>query len=226
MDFNNKIYGVIKFFNIEIWLTETIVNTWIIIFVLFLFALIINFYIKKFSIVPKGMQNFIEILINLIYDLTRQNLGEKYSYFGGYFFGLFLFLITCNLSGLFCLRPPTADLATTLVLALMSFVLIHVTGIINLKEKYFKSYLEPIGFLLPINIIGEIATPISLAFRLFGNIFGGLVITGMIYNFFPGILKFGFPGVLHIYFDIFSGTLQALIFIMLSMMFIKNKLEG
>jgi F-type H+-transporting ATPase subunit a len=224
MDFNNKVYCVIKIFNCDVWITETIVNTWIVSFVLILFAIIVNLMIKNFKDVPKGFQNFIEIIVEAIDNMTKTNIGEKYFYFGGFFFGLFAFLLTSNLSGLFGLRPPTADIATTLMLALVTFVLIHTMGILKSKKKYFKDYLEPYAFLLPINIISELATPISLSFRLFGNIFGGFVIMGMVYELFPTFLKFGLPGVLHIYFDVFAGVLQSFIFIVLSMVFIKSKL--
>jgi F-type H+-transporting ATPase subunit a len=77
--------------------------------------------------------------------------------------------------------------------------------------------------MLPINLISEIAVPISLSFRLFGNMFGGLVIMSMIYKMLPLFIRFWFPGILHIYFDVFTGFLQAFIFITLSITFIKNK---
>ena len=225
MNFNNKVFGVIKIFGLDIWITETIINTWLIILGLTIFALIINLFINKFDMIPKGMQNFLELIIESIDNMTKTNMGEKYLFFSPWFFSVFVFLGFANLSGLFGLRPPTADLATTLMFALTSFFLIHIMGICTGFKTYFKSYFEPLALLFPINIIGEIATPISLSFRLFGNIFGGYVIMGMIYNLFPSVLKIGLPGVLHIYFDVFSGLLQAFIFVILSMTFIKDKIS-
>ena len=96
-------------------------------------------------------------------------------------------------------------------------------GIFKQKGGYFKSYLEPIPVMLPMNIISEISTPISLSFRLFGNILGGSIIMGMVYSL-PTIFKLGIPGVLHIYFDVFAGCIQTVIFVMLSMTFIKDKI--
>lgn len=224
MDFNNKVYAIVKIFGIDIWITETLVNTWIILLFLSIFAVTVNILLKKFDSIPRGFQNFIELIVESIDNMTKSNMGEEYSYFSGWFFSVFAFLLCSNLSGLVGLRPPTADLATTLTFALITFFLIHLMGIVTGGKKYFKSYIEPFPLLLPINIIGEIATPISLSFRLFGNIFGGLVITGMIYSLFPLILKLGLPGIFHIYFDVFAGVLQAFIFVILSMTFIKDKI--
>lgn len=225
MNFDNKVLTVIRIFNFDVWITETIVNTWFIILFLFIFSLFIRLYIKKFTQIPSGFQNFIELIIESIDNMTKTNMGEKYACFSAWFFGVFAILLCSNLSGLVGLRPPTADLATTLMFALTTFFLIHFMGITTDFKSYFKSYVEPFVLLLPINIIGELATPISLSFRLFGNIFGGFVIMGMIYALFPMILKFGLPGIFHIYFDIFSGILQAFIFVILSMTFIKDKIN-
>lgn len=225
MNFDNKVLTVIRIFNFDVWITETIVNTWIIILFLFIFSLFVRLSIKKFTQIPSGFQNFIELIIESIDNMTKTNMGEKYVCFSAWFFGVFAILLCSNLSGLIGLRPPTADLATTLMFALTTFFLIHFMGIMTDCKSYFKSYIEPFALLLPINIIGELATPISLSFRLFGNIFGGFVIMGMIYALFPMILKLGLPGIFHIYFDIFSGALQAFIFVILSMTFIKDKIN-
>ena len=225
MNFNNKVYTVVKIFGIDVWITETLVNTWLIILFLAVFSLVVNILIKNFKSIPHGFQNFIELAIESIEKMTKDNMGEKYSYFSGWFFYLFTFLLFSNLLGLVGLRPPTADLATTLTFALITFFLIHFMGIVTAGKNYFKSYFEPFPILFPINIIGEIATPISLSFRLFGNIFGGFVIMAMMYNLFPLILKLGLPGIFHIYFDVFSGVLQAFIFVILSMTFIKDKIQ-
>ena len=103
-------------------------------------------------------------------------------------------------------------------------------GIKTAKGGYFKSYLEPVPILLPINIISEIATPISLSFRLFGNILGGMIIMSMVYmalGNLPSLLKIfniGIPAALHVYFDVFAGCIQTVIFVMLSMIFVKDKI--
>lgn len=232
MDFG---YQVIKQFyigNIPVPITQTMMNTWIAIVVLVLFALIARAKLKKFEEVPNSrFQNIIEFLIETMQNFTIQNMGEKYKYFGGWFFGIFSFILFSNFMGLISFRSPTADLATTLALALSTFAIIHFMGIKVGKGAYFKGYFEPIPILFPLNVIGEIATPISLSLRLFGNILGGTIIMGLIYSSLElghiilKILGFGIiTPVLHSYFDVFAGFLQTFIFVILSMTFIKDKI--
>lgn len=224
MDFNNKFYSSFEILGNEFWITETIVNTWIIMAALIVFAIIVRIKLNSFTEVPKGFQNFIETIVETMDNFVKSNMGEKYEYFGNWFFGVFFFILVSNLSGLIGLRPPTTDISTTAAFGISTFFLIHFMGIKARKGGYFKGYLSPHPVFLPINLLGEIAPPISLSFRLFGNIFGGLVVMGMLYNMFPIYLKIGFPAVLHIYFDMFAGCLQAFIFTILSMTFIKNKI--
>ncbi len=224
MDFNNKYHGSIDFFGLDVWITDTTIATWIIGAVLIALAIYTNISVKKFNKIPKGFQNFIEFVVETMDNFVVSTVDKKYSYLGGWFFGVMAFILFSNLSGLVTLRPPTADLATTFALSLMTFFLIHFLGISKSKGEYFKGYADPYPFLVPINIIGEVATPVSLSFRLFGNILGGLIIMGMVYELFPFFLKIGVPAVLHVYFDIFAGALQSFIFVILSMTFIRSKL--
>ncbi len=225
MSFDNECYAVVNLFGLPFWITETIVNTWIIMAVLILFAVIVRIKLNSFKEVPTGgFQNFIELLVSTMDNFVRTNMGEKQAYFGNWFFGLFAFILIANLSGLLGFRPPTADISTTAAFGISTFFLIHFMGISKGKSEYFKDYFRPIPILFPINLIGEFATPISLSFRLFGNILGGLIIMGMIYALFPIYLKIGIPAALHAYFDLFSGCLQSFIFVILSMTFIKSKI--
>lgn len=217
------VYGMIHIFGQEIWITQTIVTTWVIMAVIIFIAFLARLQLKKFNEKPQGVQNVIELIIESMENFVVSTMGEKYSYFTNWFFGVFLFIIVSNLSGLLGFRAPTADFATTASLALSTFVLIHFMGIFKQKGSYFKSYFEPIPLMLPMNIISELSTPISLSFRLFGNILGGSIIMGMVYSL-PYIFRLGIPGVLHIYFDVFAGCIQTVIFVMLSMTFIKDKI--
>lgn len=228
MDFGAKIITQIGGVNI----TQTMMNTWIIIIVLTIVALILRSKINKFTDVPTTkLQNIVELIIETMENFTIQNIGEKYKYFGNWFFGVFCFILTSNYIGLLSFRSPTADLATTLALSLSTFTLIHFMGIKVNGGAYFKGYIEPMPVLLPLNIIGEIATPISLSLRLFGNILGGTIIMGLINSALsqgPILLQVvGFGAitpVLHAYFDVFAGFLQTFIFVILSMTFIKDKI--
>lgn len=223
MDFGSKVIATFNVFGQEVWLTETVVDTWVVMAVLLIFALIVRIKLNKFQEVPHGFQNVIETMVEAMDNFVESNMGTKYKYFGNWFFGIFCFILVSNLSGLFGFRAPTADLATTACLALTTFILIHFMGIFTAKGDYFKGYLEPMPFLLPLNIISELATPVSLSFRLFGNLLGGTIIMGLIYSL-PIYVKLVIPAFLHVYFDVFAGCLQTFIFVMLSMAFIRDKI--
>jgi len=89
--------------------------------------------------------------------------------------------------------------------------------------NYLKDYFKPNPLFFPLNLLGEVTKPLSLAFRLFGNLFAGVVITGLIYSMWPTGAKFVIPGFVHAYFDFFVGALQAYVFTVLSMAFIQQK---
>nr|WP_317357446.1 F0F1 ATP synthase subunit A [uncultured Tyzzerella sp.] len=228
MDFGAKVITTIGGVNI----TQTMMNTWIIIVLLTIVALILRAKINKFTDVPTTkLQNIVELIIETMENFVIQNMGEKYKYFGNWFFGVFCFILVSNYFGLLSFRAPTADLGTTLALSLATFALIHFMGIKVNKGAYFKGYLEPLPLLLPLNIIGEIATPISLSLRLFGNILGGTIIMGLVYSALSKghlliqVLGYGaITPLLHAYFDVFAGFLQTFIFVILSMTFIKDKI--
>ena len=120
------------------------------------------------------------------------------------------------------LRNPTADVSVTGTFAIMTFILVQYNRAKTGKFKgYFKSFVEPLPFMLPFNIIGEVANPLALALRLFGNMIAGTVIGGLIY-FALGNFAILVPAVASLYFDIFSAVMQSYIFIMLSMSYISS----
>ena len=205
------------------YVTESLLAMWIVMAVLVVLAVIVRIRLKSFRDVPTGFQNAIEAAVETMSNFTRSTMGEDTDFFGGYFFSIFAFILLSNYSGLLGLRPPTSDLATTAALALATFVLIHVTGIKRRGWDYFKEYFAPNPVFFVLNVVGELSKPISLAFRLFGNMLGGVIIIGLVYAMLPLVLRFVFPAILHIYFDIFAGALQAFIFTVLSMTFITQK---
>jgi len=226
MDFGNKNLRVLfSIGDTTIYLTETLLATWVVMAILCVFTVVVRVRMRKFKGVPRGFQNVIETLVEMMRNLARETLGEELEQWGGYFFGAFGFILVSNYIGLlpFNLRPPTADLATTGALAMITFVMIHGLGIYMRRGKYFRSYIEPVAFFLPINLIGELAKPLSMAFRLFGNILSGVIIAGMLYNMLPIFLRFLVPDIAHVYFDVLVGALQTYVFTMLSMTFINQK---
>ncbi|NLJ87891.1 MAG: F0F1 ATP synthase subunit A [Epulopiscium sp.] len=194
--------------------------------VLIILALVVRFYISRFKAIPKGFQNVIELIVEVVNSFTISTMGERNKRFASFYGSVFLFILFSNLWGLLGMRPPTSDLSTTFAMALMTFLMVQYYGIKTGGIKnYLKGFLDPLPFLLPLNVIGELANPVSLSFRLFGNIVGGVIIMGLIYAALPGLLQIGIPAVLHVYFDVFSGVLQAFIFVMLSMIFVSGAIQ-
>ena len=134
-----------------------------------------------------------------------------------------------NISGLFGLRPPTADYGTTLALGLITFFFIYITQFKNLPLKQIWvdmcSPLPPwLPIWFPINVISEIAVPISLSLRLFANVLSGTVMMALVYGLLSKIAII-WPAALHVYFDLFSGAIQTYVFCMLTMTYISQNYE-
>jgi F-type H+-transporting ATPase subunit a len=219
VDFNIRVHAVWELFGTEIWFTDTILYSSLIVLGLTIFALVVRIRMRKWTQVPSTrLQNFIEMGVGMFDGFVRGIMGNKGEKYGCWFFGLFVYILICNLSGLIGFRPPTADVSQVLIFGFSSFIIIHATGIRESKLRHFKSYLNPM------NIIGDLAFPLALSFRLFGNILSGVVIMGLVYGMLPiFIAAVGIPAFLHIYFDIFVGCLQPFILCMLSLSFINDK---
>ena len=224
---------VIKLFEINgqpVGFTTTIINTWIVMAILTVIALVVRFKVSSFTDVPTTkFQNIVEALVEAIEGLVGGAMGERHKGFAPFYGSMLLFILLSNLIGLIGLRAPTADIATTFALSMTTFVMVQGYSIsTNKLGGYLKGYFEPMAFLFPLNVFGELANPVSLSFRLFGNLIGGSIIMALVYAGLKGVapvLQLGLPVILHLYFDIFSGALQSFIFIMLSMTFVSGSLE-
>ncbi|MCL2700039.1 MAG: ATP synthase F0 subunit C [Defluviitaleaceae bacterium] len=221
-----KVYKVIPLFgDFNLLITSTTLGTWIVGAILIFLAVLVRVKLRKFKDVPEtGFQNVVELIVDTMDNFVKSTMGEKLAQYGNWFFGVIVLIWCFNLCSLLGIPSPTTDIAQTLAFGLSTFFLIHFLWIKNRKLKYFKDYIEPIPVFLPMNIIGEVAIPVSLSFRLFGNVLGGSILMGLIYGYFPMYLKIGVPSALHAYFDAFSGSMQAFIFTVLSMTFIRNKI--
>ncbi len=209
-------------------LTEGVVYTWII---MLIFTLFFYFATRNLNRIPKGIQTVMEILVGGIYRFVEKVMGKELIGFAPYMGTLFLLLVGQNYAGLFGIRPVTADLNTTLALSTITFFLIH---FFSIRTKGIVGYIQhlssPSVLMLPINIITELAFPVSLAFRLFGNITGGLIIVEFLYKalgVFSQKLKLPVPLLealiplpVNLFFDVFEGILQAFIFTILTMTFV------
>ena len=167
--------------------------------------------------------NVLELLVETLDNLVKDNMGRVLApRFRNYIGVLFMLILTCNLSGLFGLRPPTADYGITLPLALITFVMIQYQGFKWQKMNKIKGLFEPIFLFFPVNLISEFATPISMSLRLFANILSGTMMMALIYVLLPKVATLVWPAALHAYMDVFAGALQAYVFAMLTMVFIAN----
>ncbi len=210
----------------DIIIPDTIINVWLVVVLLIVFALITSRKIKNEGTdrAPSNFLNIVELLIEATEGLVRATMGSQNMGFLPYFLTIILFLLVANLLGLLGLSPPTSDYSVTLSLALITFFLTQYWKVRNSGGilGYLKGFGEPIIFLAPLNIIGELANPISLSFRLFGNIMSGGIIIALIYQG-VGFIAPVITAPLHAYFDVFSGVLQTFIFVILSIIFIGGK---
>ena len=202
------------------WLTESVIVQWIVILILLVIVLILTHNLKP---VPETKRQVAaEMLVEFVRDAVHGTMGTKYNAYTPYIMTLLCYIMINNLMGLMGLRNPTADVSVTGTFAIMTFVLVQYNRAKTGKFKgYFKSFIEPLPFMLPFNIIGEVANPLALALRLFGNMIAGTVIGGLIY-FALGNFAILVPAVASLYFDIFSAVMQSYIFIMLSMSYISS----
>lgn len=219
-----------KLFGQELWLTTTHISMIIVAAIMLLFALVANIVIRKAdpNAVPGKFLNFIELIVEMLDKMTLSSMGKKHGHkFTNYIGTLFIYILLSNLAGLLGLRSPTADYGVTFSLALITFVLIHFNGFKYQKLGHVTSLFKPL-LLSPINIIGELATPLSLSLRLFGNVLSGTVMLALIYGLIPKVILYCISPVmagLHVYFDIFSGAIQTYVFCMLTMTFISQNFD-
>ena len=221
------IHGLFKYklFGQEFYITTTHVSILIVMIILLVFAVIANRKMKNPDEIPRGFQNAVEMIVEMLDKMVHGSMGKYAGKFANYIGSIFLFIFVSNISGLFGLRPPTADYGVTLPLGIMTFAIIQYNNIRYKKFGALTGLFKPLPFLFPINLIGEIAVPFSLSLRLFGNILSGTVMMSLIYTLLAPI-AIGWPGFLHIYFDIFSGAIQTYVFCMLTMVFVTDKLPG
>lgn len=211
---------------VEIWITETIVNTWVIMAVLIGLAIVARIKLKDFKVIPTGFQSVIETVIELFDSFVTSTVGKNLSYIGPWFFMVFVFMLASCFVGTLGMRAPTADFVTTFAFALASFIIMVALGFRHRKGNYLKSFFEPNLIFFPLNLVGEIAKPISLSFRLFGNMLSGTIILTMYYALTPYLIQIGIPVLLHAFFDVLFGVLQAYIFVILSLMYVKGAAES
>lgn len=227
-DIDFMIHGLFQysFFGHEVWITTSHVCILIVMLIIIGFAIAANRAMKKATEVPSGFQNVVELIVEKLDGMVDSPMGKNAPRFYNYIGTIFIFILLSNISGLLGLRPPTADYGVTLPLGILTFVLIHFNQFKYQKTKDIWvdmcSPLPPwLPIWFPINLISEIAVPVSLSLRLFANVLSGTVMMALVY----GLLKWFaviWPAALHVYFDLFSGAIQTYVFCMLTMTYINN----
>lgn len=194
---------------------------------------------KNLSKRPGRFQVIVEKLVGMLYNLVEETMGKHNLRFAPYIGTLFLTSIFSTLIGMTQIfRSATADLSVTLAWALVTTGMVWYWNIKNFGfGAWLKGFSEPIAVMTPMNVVSEVAQPISMAFRHFGNVAGGNVLTALIYGALAGlsnlalgwisaevamfpIFQVGIPAFLSIYFDLFSGFVQAFVFSLLTMVYV------
>ena len=226
-------------------ISETMVVSWIVMILITGFCIWLKHDLKEENISKR--QALPEMLVEMANKFVVGNMGEKFRYMIPFVAALFFFFFVSNLISLVGLRSPTSDLSTEAAWAVVVFIMITAQKIKTSGfGGYLKGFTQPIPVMTPFNVLSELATPVSMACRHFGNILSGVVINGLIYGalavassallgLIPGlvgdvlsqipVLDVGIPAILSVYFDWFSGIMQAFIFCMLTVMYIANAAE-
>lgn len=217
-------------------ITQTTISLFLVTLVLGILAIVLT---KKITKRPGKVQVLLEKIVTMLYNLVEGTMGKHNAKFAPYIGTLFatsMFGSLIGMTGLF--RSSSADLSVTAAWALVTTGLVWANNIRNFGFKaWLKGFTEPIVIMTPMNIISEVASPLALAFRHFGNVAGGSVLTSLIYaalslasnaviGWIPGVIgqipifQAGIPAILSIYFDIFSAFVQAFVFCLLTMVYI------
>lgn len=219
-------------------ITQTTVSLFVVTILLIILGYIASRRIEKR---PGALQILVEKVINMLYNLVEQTMGKHNLKFAPYIGTLFISCMFGSLIGTTMIfRSTTADLSVTLAYALVTSVMVWYQ---NIKQNGFigwlKGFTQPLVVMTPMNLISEVAQPIAMAFRHFGNVAGGSVLTALIYSalavatraifswlpayllsLIPPVLQVGIPAFLSLYFDFFSSFVQAFVFCLLTMVYV------
>ena len=194
--------------------SESVVVSWIVMAVLALAALLLT---RKLSVRDPGkVQIALESAVQFLNGFVKENIGSHWRPFAPWLGTVALYIGLSNIVGIFGLTPPTKDIGVTAALAVMSMLLIY-----GAQFRYngllggLKKFAEPMPLLLPINLMEIVIRPLALCMRLFGNVLGAFIIMEMIKLLVPAVV----PAVLSIYFDLFDGLIQMVVFVFLTTLF-------
>ena len=213
--------------------TESQVNSALVMITILFLCLYLTHGLKEH--IKLKRQHFAELIVEKVDGLVNDNMGEFFKGYAPFIIAIMALSALSSLCSLLGLYPPTSDINIVGGWAILVFILITYYKLKGGLLNYLKGFTEPLFIMLPLNILGEIGTPVSLAFRHYGNVLSGSVIgvllttalgglSSLLLGWLPGFLadiplfRIGIPAVLSVYFDIFSGCMQAFIFAMLTML--------
>ncbi|SHE67690.1 F0F1 ATP synthase subunit A [Clostridium fallax] len=212
--------------NLTFDITSGLVVQWVVMILLILLAVFSTRNLKK---VPDKKQTIVEAFYDAVTNVVRNTMGEEYMSYVPFIGTLAVYLLILNLTGLVGVQPPTQSYNVALGLAIISFVLVQANAIKKVGiGGYFGGFAHPSILMLPLNVIERVMFLVSLSLRLFGNIFAATILIDLIYQGLGNLTWFaelGIPVPFHAYFDIFDGTIQMVIFLMLTMINIKTVAE-
>ena len=217
----------------DLYITASQINSWAVIVSVFGLCLYMTH-----GITVKGgtrRQHIAEWVVQKTEALVKDSMGDFFSGYAPFIASIIAISAFSSLLSLFGLYPPTSDINIVGGWAILVFFLITYYKLKGGVGNYLKGFTEPIFVMTPLNILGEVATPVSMAFRHYGNVLSGSVIavliasalqgaSSLLLGWLPGVLgeipflQIGIPAVLSAYFDVFSGCMQAYIFAMLTML--------
>ncbi len=217
----------------DLMITEALVNSWLVILSVFFFCLYMCHGLTEECSTRR--QHVAEWIVETVDRLVVDNMGPFFSGYSAFIIAILALSALSSLLSLLGLFPPTSDINVVGGWAILVFILITHYKLKGGLLNYLKSFTEPIFVMAPLNVLGEIATPVSMAFRHYGNVLSGSVIavligtaltalSNLVLGWLPGFLgdipflRIGLPAVLSVYFDVFSGCMQAYIFAMLTML--------
>jgi F-type H+-transporting ATPase subunit a len=208
---------------------QVMITSWIVITILILFTFIGT---RRLATIPNNTQNFLEYIVEFIRDLNKTQIGKEYLFWVPFVGTLFLFIFVSNWSGALLpwrlfqiangeLAAPTNDINTTVALALLSSAAYFFAGFRKKGLKYLTKYIQPTPILLPINILEDFTKPLSLSFRLFGNILADELVVAVLISLLPLVVP-----IPMMFLGLFTSGIQALIFATLAAAYIGEAVEG
>ena len=212
--------------NYSIDITTSVICQWAAILVLGICSFLLTRNLKR---KPDKKQAALEKIYISVKSLVTNTMGDEYAGYVPYIGSLVVYLLVLNFMGLVGLKPPTQDISVAMGLSISTFIAIHYTALKrNGLGGYLKGYAHPFAIMLPINIMERVMLPVSLTLRLFGNMLAATVLVELVYETLAevgAVFQFGAPIIVHGYFDLFDGTIQMLVFTMLTMIQIKLTAE-